>query len=441
MGVGSDLTAVADDSPAAPADPDIPHLTVSRADTHISSLPMHLVQPRASHEYHADDMSDSGNEQDDEDTAEEDNNATDRAEDFKDDSDNDVFDENDVEASFIQRTKPPCSKTRLVSCLSSRSTSPGPISPLLSDDDFPSLSCGSSLSSRRSSSNESSQRVRFKRGCVITQVNLTWAATSYDRHPISVGESLDIKRCHSMDCDETGSPKALSALLADNSMLDEEDLGTPREEAPIRSRDWLALNAPEPQSDAEDCTPVGSQQPIRPPSPPLASSQCTAAHANYAYASTFGEIFGMEGLETSSIPSLSPDESSTGSGSESDECHWSNRPPSSAAGRSLSPSRTIVSHPASLSAATAESSLGLAAMELSEQCRREALAAESSIGRSRSPSAERPTLARQSPHNHELSPPPAEEQPLRKVPRYGMCAMGKFSRDEVFDACDALGGF
>lgn len=197
--------------------------------------------------------------------------------------------------------------------------------------------------------------------------------------------------------------------------------------------EWLPSTASESDADVEDVTPVGSQATVRPPSPPLSSSSCTAAHAKYAYTSTFGEMFGIEGVETSSIPSLSPDESSTGSGSESDECHWSIR----GQGRPFQmPVRTLVAHPGNLSAATAESSLGAAAMELSEQCRRE----EEALHRSRSPSMERPTLSRQS-TSHEISPPPAGEQPPRKNARYGMCAMGKFSRDEVFDACDALGGF
>jgi len=413
----------AEETPAAPADPDIPQLTVASIDN--SPAPVFL--PRAP-EYHADDMSDSGNEQDDEDTAEEDNNATDRAEDFKDDEDN------DVEASFIQCTKPPCSKTRLVSCLSSRSTSPGPISPLLSDDDCPSLSCGSSFSSRRSSSNESSQRVRFKRGCVITQVNLTWAASSYDRAPIDVGESLDIKRCHSIDdCAESSSPKECSPLDQLPAAMRLAEAPAEGAEQATANNQWLPFPASESDADAEDVTPVGSQATVRPPSPPLSSSSCTAAHANYAYASTFGEMFGMEGVETSSIPSLSPDESSTGSGSESDECHWSMR---GQVRPFQMPVRTLVAHPGNLTAATAESSLGLAAMELSEQCRRE----EEALNRSRSPSMERPSLSRQS-TLHEISPPPSEEQPPRKNARYGMCAMGKFSRDEVFDACDALGGF
>ena len=117
-----------------------------------------------------------------------------------------IADEMDeVEKSFLKNTKPICSKKKLVSCLSnssavsysssaaSRSTSPvpspvtmitGPLSPLfLSDEDFPSL-CGSettAASSRRSSDGNHTPRVRFKKGCVITQVNLTWAPTTYDR--------------------------------------------------------------------------------------------------------------------------------------------------------------------------------------------------------------------------------------------------------------------
>lgn len=93
----------------------------------------------------------------------------------------------EVERSFLRCTKPICSKKELISCLSSRSTSPGPISPLLSDEDFPSLcsatsgSCSTAPSSRRSSDGSHTPKVRFKKGCVITAVNLTWAPTTYDR--------------------------------------------------------------------------------------------------------------------------------------------------------------------------------------------------------------------------------------------------------------------
>lgn len=101
--------------------------------------------------------------------------------------------EDDVEASFIRCDKPPCTRTTLVSCLSSRSTSPGPLSPLLSDDDLPSSELSSTNSSRRTSECHPSTRVRFKRGCVITAVNLTWAATSYDR--VSRGFTLAEMLC------------------------------------------------------------------------------------------------------------------------------------------------------------------------------------------------------------------------------------------------------
>lgn len=101
----------------------------------------------------------------------------------------DEHDMDEVERSFLRCTKPICSKKELISCLSSRSTSPGPISPLLSDEDFPSL-CSSSTapSSRRSSDGSHTPRVRFKKGCVITAVNLTWAPTTYDR--VSSKQSL-----------------------------------------------------------------------------------------------------------------------------------------------------------------------------------------------------------------------------------------------------------
>ncbi|KAL7006602.1 hypothetical protein EMMF5_003768 [Cystobasidiomycetes sp. EMM_F5] len=158
-----------------------------------------------------------------------------------------------VEASFICTTKPACSRTRLVSCLSGRATSPGPMSPLLSDDDWPSSSSAaasslisavfssgtdrtpslssspdsttlaqpdsemprqdeadasfnksgyeSACSSSSSFSSGGTSRVRFKSGCVISEVNLTWAAQSYDRAPIDVAQSLDMHRCHSLDVD------------------------------------------------------------------------------------------------------------------------------------------------------------------------------------------------------------------------------------------------
>lgn len=118
-------------------------------------------------------------------------------------------DMDEVERSFLRCTKPICSKKQLISCLSSRSTSPGPISPLLSDEDFGCISTATSStstsissssttndgsvppslcsnpstapSSRRSSDGSHTPRVRFKKGCVITAVNLTWAPTTYDR--------------------------------------------------------------------------------------------------------------------------------------------------------------------------------------------------------------------------------------------------------------------
>jgi len=191
--------------------------------------------------------------------------------------------EDDVEASFIRCDKPPCTRTNLVSCLSSRSTSPGPLSPLLSDDDLPSSELSSTNSSRRTSESHPSSRVRFKRGCVITAVNLTWAATSYDRAPINVAQSLDMKRCHSIDCSG--------------------------EDADADTDKWISY---------------GDASFAAPPSPPLPSSPCTAAHTAFAYASTDSELTGDGlSLEHSPVPTLCHEDSS--SGSDSDECHWLNK--------------------------------------------------------------------------------------------------------------------
>lgn len=193
-----------DDAPAAGTlDPDIPRLTLTLTTTiTMTDDDEDEDQEGAEDEEEEEEQnSELGNEQD-----EEDNNETDRAEEYDEGEDEDeeqdeeeeeeegkACEEDDVEASFITRTKPQCSKTTLVSCLSStgsRSTSPSPLSPMMSDDDLfatssatPSLiSCGgSATSSRRSSSGAHTPRVRFKRGCVITEVNLTWAAATYDR--------------------------------------------------------------------------------------------------------------------------------------------------------------------------------------------------------------------------------------------------------------------
>lgn len=237
-------------APAGPTDPDIPRLTLTltesmdvRDNDDEACSPMHVDQygcggqheaeaawhagkrdaifeapeyrgcsERAEDEEDEELCSELGNEQDDEDDHE--TSKADEGEDEQEGGD-DNDDEDDrasqfaveIEASFISRTKPACSKTTLVSCLSARSVSPGPgpISPLLSEDDYmnangtsasasssdfytpptsatPSLlSCDSASSSRRSSSGAHTPRVRFKRGCVITAVNLTWAAATYDR--------------------------------------------------------------------------------------------------------------------------------------------------------------------------------------------------------------------------------------------------------------------
>ena len=196
-----------------------------------------------------------------------------------------------TEASFIVNGRPVCSKTQLVSCLSSRSASPGVLSPLLSDDEWPASAVSASSSSlslphfsrRRpptassvaaaleaahpdlSSSPESSveptidvkaiagssqgsvparsvtepsgyassasncsyssggTRVRFKRGCVISEVNLTWAAESYDRHPILVAESLDMHRCHSIDVDGANADEEAEHWQMDDEGIDDDD--------------------------------------------------------------------------------------------------------------------------------------------------------------------------------------------------------------------------
>lgn len=556
-------------SAASPADPDIPRLVVVDSSDEIPEYaaaapsPMHIVIEQREYIEEADEengscYSETGNEQDDEDE-DEDNNATDRGEDFTDDRRNVTkasltegrIVEDDIEASFIKSTKPKCSKTTLVSCLSSRSTSPGPISPLLSEDEYyyssattpPLISARSSstASSRRSSNEPHSPRVRFKRGCVITEVNLTWAPTSYDRAPIDVAESLDMKRCQTIeDCLDAANadteeateflPEHCDEGLAlyhtsrqDSSEEEQED--EEQSEYYISSRQgdstasrgrWLCVSEVE-NSDSyftghDALLPTSSRQMAAPPSPPMPSSTSTSAHANFAYtAATSAGLLnsqnngdtlsaikgdtsangGGEVLESFSVPSLSPDESSMGSGSEeSDDCQWESHRSSRSSSPPISKSITSVGHPSSYSsaAATAESSLGLAAQELCDQQRREQEQDDRIRGRTlistssgRYPSysfdnnnnslesasfpshynSNRSTSSSSSissassagtthqqkstgssSWNHELSPPPSEEQPRRKSARFnGMCAMGKFSRDEVFDACDALGGF
>ena len=150
--------APSEDSGASVLDPDIPRLTLDTFDADLSCS-FEMQTPHLD----MDDIED-GNERDDE----------------EEDPVKARTSGNDVEASFLQSSKPPCSKTTLVSCLSSRATSPGPLSPLLSEDDVTVSSASSTCLSRRSSVCET-PRVRFKRGCVITAVNLTWARTSYDR--------------------------------------------------------------------------------------------------------------------------------------------------------------------------------------------------------------------------------------------------------------------
>ena len=150
------ISTPSEESASSSLDPDIPRSSMNNYDD-ISS------------EYS--DMAEDGNERDHED---------------------DPNNEDDVEASFLQCNKLPCSKRTLVSCLSGRSTSPGPLSPFLSEDDFAATPTSSACLSRRSSDSEV-PRVRFKRGCVITAVNLTWAPTSYDR--VSLIKLIDSAIC------------------------------------------------------------------------------------------------------------------------------------------------------------------------------------------------------------------------------------------------------
>ena len=207
-------------------------------------------------------------------------------------------------------------------------------------------------------------------------------------------------------------------------------------------------------SNELDVTPLGSYSgrsstfTAAPPSPPLQSSPCTAAHVHYAYASTFGAgsptRAAAEGLESLTVPALSPDESSTGSGSESDDCGGVWRLPTSAGPSSSTRARQYVpSTVSSLSSATADTSLGLAAAELCAQVREEERYPARLRGRSPTPQSQTSSgeSSRRVTPSHEVSPPPQEEQPVRKQPRRGLCGMGKWSRDDVFDSCDALGGF
>jgi hypothetical protein len=62
-----------------------------------------------------------------------------------------------------------------------------------------------------------------------------------------------------------------------------------------------------------------------PPSPPLPSSPCTAAHTAFAYASTDNALTGDGlSLEHSPVPALCHEDSSC-SGSDSDDYHWLNK--------------------------------------------------------------------------------------------------------------------
>lgn len=294
-----------------------------------------------------------------------------------------------------------------------------------------------------------------------------------------------------------------------------------------------------------------------PPSPPAASSPSTAAHAQYAYASTFGGdiMTRTESPEDSAYSSSSSEApfksyinrnsigypsstsvangvglqygaydgssaSSSSSDSESDcdydiveRCTKHDHQPviyrSSARSSTLRPS--FINHSSS-HIATVESSLGAAARELSDSldessrdsdsptssamlpsasddclsstpkasngagpfawerfvtCSRQSLASfcpSSTTGNGAggvssnfsdsTHSLSNPSSTASSPSSmtgnftHEISPPPQEEQPARKVQRrsdqkgFGSCIKKRFcSSDDMWESCEALGGF
>lgn len=289
------------------------------------------------------------------------------------DHEDDPNNEDDVEASFLQCNKLPCSKRTLVSCLSGRSTSPGPLSPFLSEDDFAATPTSSACLSRRSSDSEV-PRVRFKRGCVITAVNLTWAPTSYDRAPIDVAQSLDIKRCHSID--RTGENMDVNAA-ADTTNWDQD---------------------------------IERQVPA-PPSPPLASSPCTAAHTAYAYANTLGELSNHQ-WDHCPVPGLVMDDSSS---SDSDEYNWLNRcsldTSFGAAAREIACQDAIMQHDSTVSSGSRSPPFSLEKVDQQHQDGGAALKAR-----------------RDEP----------EEMPIKKIARR---TIGKYNRDDLYASCEALGGF
>ena len=219
-----------------------------------------------------------------------------------------------------------------------------------------------------------------------------------------MAQSLDMKRCHSID------PSGQDADVDD-------------ETSTFR---WV--------QDLE-------RHAAAPPSPPLASSPCTAAHSAFAYASAFGELSSTQtngsnssssggggAWEHSPVPALVLDDSS---GSDSDESHWLNR-------------------------CSLDSSFGAAARELSAHDDAILLPDSSLV----SPSTPASSALHDgdddedddvdTPYLHEgreqvtvIHQPSGrrderDEMPVKKCARR---AIGKFGRDDLYASCDALGGF
>lgn len=477
-------------SPAASAEPDIPTLNFSSSSNTPTASQIdeddHYYRQEVDvrmdgsfeiemHEYRdSKNNTDLEDDDDDDDQEDEDENPEHQPHADEDGDGDEHID--DIEASFLRSTKPVCSKTTLVSCLSSRSTSPGPLSPLLSDEDFSTTrSISSALSecdnesgppsatlSRRSSagtpSEASSHRVRFKKGCVITEVNLTWASASYDRAPIDVAESLDIKRCHSLDDDgecDSGSDNDYDD--EDGYERDDPDFGEVEIDACGQWVQGLHCNdAHEQPSDTDDevderffyysDTTAASPIPIaRPPSPPLPSSPCTSMQVSIAYHNAFG---GSTPTQTSVMRQRC----------EQEEAEAANRasPPSSVASSAEMALPPLVQDDSSCSDSSNEEAQATNTVHHMPLPSRVAPSAVDDSSPS-TPSTIKdcyffdprsdatPTVVTASssttrPRRDE-SPSTIGDQPIRKVPRYAAC-LDRFRRSEdLYSNCEALGGF
>lgn len=461
-----------------------------------SSMESNLQTDRYMHEYR--DPKQHADIEDDE--AEDDHHAEEEHDDIDaSTSHHEVEPIDDIEASFLRCTKPVCSKTTLVSCLSSRSTSPGPLSPLLSDYDFsapPSITsalsdseCGSeppsANRSRRSSagtpSEASSQRVRFKKGCVITEVNLTWAPASYDRAPIAVAESLDIKRCHSLDddgeCDSGSDNDYDNDDDEDEQQHDDEcDEGYEREDHEFEDGEidacgqWVQdlhcddgrepseMDADEIQEEAEEeeeeeddeidekfyyysSAHTTSAIPIaHPPSPPLPSSPCTSAQVTFAYQNAFG---GSTPTQSSIMRQRFMQECGEAPGSPP------SRPTTSSTEITLPP---LVHDDSSCSDSSSNEECHAAYVLSTAQMATPVMAPSTPstpatikdfyIDDSLNASTTTLTSSSATRQRRDESPSNVGDQPVRKVPRYAAC-LDRFSKkqEDLYSNCDALGGF